>query len=398
MKICYLISTFYPFVGGGETHARLLCAELKKQGVDVFVITRRTSLGLKKEDEIDGVKVYRVGPCGFKRFGKYLMLIPVFFKLMAMRDQYDIILVSGLRLLGVPAMRAARRLGKRCVLRGASCGELSGAFIWDSPHVRQKRGASSFFRMIIGIRNKLLLKADGFLGISDAIGEEYRQCGVPAEKIMIINNGTDTDRFKPVGAEERHELRFKLGVPDKKVFAYSGKLNKGKGLEFLMKIWKDLAEKHDDIHLLLIGSGRDSFLSCEKELWDFVLKNDLGERVTFTDYVENVHEYLQCTDCFVFPSENESLSNALIEALSCGLPCLASDVGGIPDTVKDGFNGRLLPAGDEGAWIKAVGQLLADKALADKWGKQGRERVLEHNSIESVAKKHMEFLESINRE
>lgn len=395
MKICYLISTFYPFVGGGETHARLLCAELVRQKVDVFVITRRTSPNLDRETIVDGVKVYRVPPSGFRRLGKYFMLFPVFSRLVKMRRDYDVIIVSGLRYLSVPAILAAGMFGKKCVLRGASCGELSGAFIWDSPHLKNKTVSKRFYKILVGLRNRLLLKADGFLGISDAIRQEYLQCGVPENKIRVINNGTDTNKFRPVAGDERKELRFNLGLPEKKIFSYSGKLNKGKGLEFLLRLWKKLVARHNNIHLVLVGSGRDSFLSCEKELWDFVLANGLSDYVTFTDYVENVFEYLQCSDCFIFPSENESLSNALIEALSCGVPCLSSDIGGIPDTVKDGFNGRLLPVGDEDAWEKAVDQLLADEGLMRKWGSQGRERILENNSMATVTKRHLEFLESL---
>lgn len=395
MKICYLISTFYPFVGGGETHARLLCSEIKKQGHDVFVITRWTDPELKREDIVDGVKVYRVPPSGSKRAHKYMMLVPVFFRLISMRNSYDVIIVSGLRLLGIPAMLVSGMYGKKCVLRGASCGELSGAFIWDSPHLAKKGKPSVILKYIIGLRNKLLLMADGFLGISEVIGKEYRKCGVPEKKIKIINNGTDIDKYTPLSGEDRARMRFDLGVPEKTVFAYSGKLNKGKGLEFLLQVWEKLVEGRDDIHLLLIGSGRDSFLSCEQELWDFVLKNDLSDSITFTDYVENVNEFLQCSDFFIFPSENESLSNALIEALACGLPCFASDVGGIPDTVKDGLNGRLLPVRDEDAWLKAIREALENPERARKWSEQGRARVVKHNSMESVTKRHMEFLESL---
>ncbi len=395
MRICYLISTFYPFVGGGETHARLLCRELVRRGVDVFVLTRRTDPSLSAEDWVDGVRVYRVPPCGFRRIGKYLMLFPVFVRLLRLHKQYDIILVSGLRFLSIPALLVAKMLGRKCVLRGASCGELSGGFIWDSPHLKNKTVAKGFFRILVRCRNWLLLKADGFLGISEAIRAEYLECGVPDSKIRVINNGTDTDLFRPVEAGERSARRAALGIPEKMVLAYAGKLNKGKGLEFLLDVWQELAARHENVHLLLIGAGGGGFLSCEDTLRATVKARGLTGQVTFTGYVENVNEYLQCADIFVFPSENESLSNALIEALSCGLPCLASHVGGIPDTVKDGVNGRLLPVGGKKAWLAAIDELLGDPRLALQWGRQGRQGVLAHNSMESVTAAHMEYLNSL---
>lgn len=395
IRICLLISTFYPFVGGGETHALSICRKLIRIGRKISVVTRRNSKTLLKRDEVDAIPVYRVGPSGFRRLGKYLMIIPVFVKLLALRNRYDVILVSGLRLLSIPGIIAAKLLGKKCVLRAASCGELSGAFIWDSPHLQGKNIRVEFYKFLIGIRNRLFLKADGFLAISHAIEEEYLNCAVPASKIATINNGTDTDRFKPVAYPEKKILRNKLGLPPDNIFTYSGKLNKGKGLQFLLRIWRYFHARHPETHLLLVGSGKNHFLSCEQELKDYVAGNNLEESVTFTGYVENVDEYLQLSNFFIFPSENESLSNALIEALACGLPCIASDVGGIPDTVKDGVNGFLLPKGDESAWINAMEKLVSNPTLARQMSSNGRNRILERNSIKTVANKYLYFLQSV---
>jgi glycosyltransferase involved in cell wall biosynthesis len=111
--------------------------------------------------------------------------------------------------------------------------------------------------------------------------------------------------------------------------------------------------------------------------------------------VQNVDEYLKLSDLFIFPSENESLSNALIEALSCGLPCLASNIGGIPDSVIHNFNGILLPPNDKQEWILAMKTLLNDTAATEKMATNARERILSRNSIESVARKYLEFLNSV---
>ncbi len=394
-RILFLISRFYPVVGGGETHALLLSKQIKALGADVFVITRRQDKDLARFETIEGVDTYRIGPSGFGRIGKYLMLPGVFLKLLVLRRRYDIIFVSGLRLLGIPAVIVSMLTGKKCVLRSASCGELSGGFIWDSPHLAKKPVLTGLFRFCVRLRNRLFRRADGFLGISNAIVKEYRECGVPESKIRLINNGTDTGKYSPVGPDEKKELRQKLGLPGGKIFAYSGKLNKGKGLEFLLPVWRRVVDSNSEVHLALIGSGEGSFLSCERELRDYVARHGLSAHVTFTGYVRNVNEYLQCADVFVFPSQNESLSNALIEALACGLPCLASDIGGISDTVKDGVNGMLLDVDDEDQWLCAIRKVLNDPELVRKWGEAGRERVVNHNSIRRVAEKHMAYFGSV---
>jgi glycosyltransferase involved in cell wall biosynthesis len=251
-------------------------------------------------------------------------------------------------------------------------------------------------QFLVTCRNRVLLKADGFLSTSRVITAECEACGVPASKVCVVPNGTNTDVFRPAEPDVRAAARARLDLPaDKRLFAYSGKLNKGKGLDFLLEVWKELVSGRDDAHLVLIGSGKDSFLSCENALRAFVESEGLGDMVTFTGYVGNVAEYLQCADVFVLPSDNENCSNAIIEALACGLPCLASDVGGNPDTVRDRENGRLLPARDAGAWLGAMTELLDRPELAARWGGQGRDMVVADRSIQRVAERHLEFFASL---
>lgn len=395
-RIAFVITSFHPIVGGGETHALLLSREWRRQGAEVFVLTRRTTPELARRETVQGVPVIRVAPARFRRWGKYLMLAPVLVQLIRRRREYDLILVSGLRILGIAGMLAARLLGKPCVLRAASCGELSGGFIWDSPHGDRVRLplARAAIRGLLALRNRLLLRADGFLAISGAIAEEYRICGVPEGKIQVINNGTDTDRFRPLESGARMALRRTLGLPDGRLYAYAGKLNRGKGLEFLLRVWRRFAPEHPGAHLVLIGSGGLQFLSCEAELREFAAAAELAGRVTFTGYVGNVDEYLKCADVFVFPSENESLSNALIEAAACALPCIASRVGGIPDTIADRENGRLLPPGDEEAWLQALKEIEERPELAAGWGRTGRGRIIERNGMAEVASRHLRWMQT----
>lgn len=184
-----------------------------------------------------------------------------------------------------------------------------------------------------------------------------------------------------------------FGLPDGWLVAYTGKLNQGKGLDFLLEVWKDFAQRHPEAHLVLVGSGSGNFLSQEDALRAYVDQHALHSQVTFTGYVQNVQAYLQASDLFAFPSENESLSNALIEALACGLPCLASNIGGIPDTVRDQLNGRLLPPRAHDAWATALEAAWNDPDQVAQWARQGRDRIMERNSMEAVARRHLSFMQ-----
>lgn len=240
------------------------------------------------------------------------------------------------------------------------------------------------------------MKAPAFVSISQDINDEYSRGGIPDSKIKLIYNGIDTSHFAPASPEQRIHLRGQLGLPaDKKLFVYTGKLNRGKGLEMLLRAWKTITEERKDCHLALVGGGGGQFLSCENELRDFTEKNGMQDRITFAGFQTNVHRYLQAADFFVFPSENEALSIALLEALSCELPCLASDISGNRDIVTNGQNGILLPVNDEAAWINGIRDFLKNPATAASLGQKGRARVMDRFSIARVAQEHLELFRSL---
>ena len=133
----------------------------------------------------------------------------------------------------------------------------------------------------------------------------------------------------------------------------------------------------------------------EEKLRTYVEENNLGQHVTFTGYVENVEEYLKASDCFVLPSRSEAFGLALCEAMACGLPCIGTTVGGIPDFVTDGENGLLIAPGDSDALKDAIWQLYSEEERTHDLGKHARATVKEGFSMQSVAEAHIETFEDI---
>lgn len=393
--IALLISSFHPRVGGGETHARLLGRELTRLGARVTIFTRRHERALPALDEVDGVPVIRVGPAGAPRLGKYLMLLPVLIQLIRHRRDYDVIYVCGLRVLGLAGVAAARLLGKRCVLRAEACGEWSGDFIFSSPHGNRAVPGEPLIRALLRLRNRFFRKADRFLAISRVIRDEYAEGGVPPRQIDLITNGIEVDDFTPATASDQTRLRSELGLPGGYLFAYSGKLNRGKGLEMLLRAWEKVVAARPHARLILIGAGGQQFLSCETDLREFVRSRQLEDSVVFTGYTQRVADYLRACDAFVFPSESEALGLALLEAMACGLPSLASATGGILDILTDQQNGRLLPVGEDTAWQNAMIELMDRPEAARQWAAAGRRTVLETFSIRQVARQHLDLFRSL---
>lgn len=399
-RICLVTGNFHPVVGGGEKHALLLSRELIRQGVQVTVLTRRRSRALPAREMVMGIPVIRVGPPGFPRLGKYLMLPSVMRYLLRESASYDIIYVCGMRTLGLPGVTAAIRTGKPCVLRSEALGELSGEFIWRSHpgapinHLRQ-----SLFQPLIHRRNRRLLAgAAAFVSISAPVREEFLACGVPAAQIHDITNGIDLEEFESATPEQRQTLRAQLSLPkDRIICAYSGKLNRGKGLEFLVRLWQGVASERPQLHLLLIGGGGGQALSCEPELRGMIRAAGLMDRITITGYTQDVPSYLRAADYFLFPSESETLGLALLEALACELPAVASRIPGIADFMQDGVNGRLAAPNDMAEWRAAINDLLDNPDSARMFGRAGRKTVLEHYSIATDAARHIAMFSNLMR-
>ncbi len=265
------------------------------------------------------MSLIRIGPDDrMGMLGRYLAMFSVCIPLARHRHEYQVILVSNLRILGLPAIFMSKLLKKKCVLRTDSCGEMDGAYaVMQMPSGSIKRWLVALY---FKLRNLFLMKADAFVAISNDVVREFKNAGIPTEHISLIPNGVDTEIFSPVQSTEKLELRKRFTIsPAAIVFAYSGRLTTEKGLESVMRVWKRLKAERDDIYLLFIGSGKDMSLSCEEQLREFAKINQLESSVSFVGAVDNVADYLQCADIFIFPSRTEALGLALIEAQSCGI-------------------------------------------------------------------------------
>ena len=102
--ICLLTETYHPVVGGGETQARTLAQELVARGWRVGILTRRSDKRSPKRERVGGVEVSRVFPTGSQHLNKWALMVTTLPALIRSRRQYDLLLVSGFRILGIPAM------------------------------------------------------------------------------------------------------------------------------------------------------------------------------------------------------------------------------------------------------------------------------------------------------
>lgn len=362
-RICILSECAWPDIGGGVTQALGLAKFLKENGYNVFFLTQTKGLKLPKKDEIDSIPIYRVFSLGY-RYGKYIMILPSLFSLIKNRKEYDLIYVCGFRILGLLGVVVSKLCGKKCLLKAESIGEYSGEIFRWNLDLFKNRIISRLSDVFFGLRNVILRKADGFIAINRIIEEEFYSGGIRKGKIHYIPNGIDRESFHPIETEKKGFLRKRLGLPiDKKIVIYTGRLNKGKGLEMLLGVWRGIVKDYKNVFLIIAGSGGNQFLTIEMDLKDYVMENRMQNFVLFTGYVYNISEYLMASDIFVLPSELEGLSCSLLEALACGLPVITTNVGGAPELIESGKNGILIKLNSPKELENAIVELLNSKLI-----------------------------------
>jgi glycosyltransferase involved in cell wall biosynthesis len=321
------------------------------------------------------------------------MVVTALNSLVRMRNDYDIIFVSGFKALGLSAVVAAGLFGKLCVLKADSNGEMSGAFFAAGLKAVGMTPASRVFRMLLSVRNGILRRAGHFVAITQGIAAEFAAQGIQQASIHRISNGVDTTKFRPVLPAERAALRRRLGLPNKEtLLVYTGRLVTYKGLPLLVRVAERL-QHEGSVGLVLIGSGGLDIHNCEAQLRNFVDNQGLQATIHFAGEVANVHEYLQASDVFVLPTEDDAFPLALVEAMACALPVVSTRVGGIGDIVTHGENGLLVAAREFDALYHALKRLIANPSVASVLGEAAARTVRSRYSREIVAQKYAELFQ-----
>ncbi len=388
-RTCILTETYYPVIGGGETQARALAEGLVAKGFKVLIVTRRSDAAFKKTEQYGKITVCRLAPSGNQHLKKWGLLLTSFVALIRLRRQYDLIFVSGYRVVGIAAVLVSRLFGKPCVLKADSQGEMSGEFFEAGLAKLRLTPATLPVRAFLAARNGLLRRADAFVAICSDIALEMMAHGVTPEAIHRITNSVDVDTFRPVDEHTKQALRGRLMLPSEHtIVTYTGRLVSYKGLPFLMQVWAELRKTRKEATLVLLGSGGLDIHHCEAELRAYALSHGLQASVIFTGDVRNVHEYLQASDIFAYPTGSDAFPLALVEAMACALPAISTPVGAIKEIITHKHDGLIVDVGDTRQTLDALDTLLDDTALRARLGAAARRTVEDRYSTERITQQY----------
>ena len=286
--------------------------------------------------------------------------------------------LNGIRVVPVQnslpsAMRAVRDVDLlhvhegRSVQVGALC-SISGPPFVLTRRVPTRPKPNFFARWCYG-------RASAVIGVSDSVSEVMRDY-MSSGKVTTINDVVPRLTVNP-GKAEALRARYRGKI----VVGHVGELDdKHKGQTRILDVARRAQADRPELHFLLVGGGCDESMLRGRASG---LSN-----VEFAGRVDNVGEYYAAMDIFVFPSREEALGSAILEAMSCGLPVIGSNVGGIPEIVRPGENGLLVSNGDIDALYEAIEMLAGDPDLRARLGQGGTE-VAAARRVESIAEDYL---------
>jgi L-malate glycosyltransferase len=229
-------------------------------------------------------------------------------------------------------------------------------------------------------------KSDGLTAVSEFLRHEtHMHFGIAPEKICVIPNFVDLDRYRR-DAYPCH--RDKLARPGEKIVTHISNFRAVKRVDDVVRVFARVAAAMP-ARLLLVGDGPDRVKA--QEVADI---EGVADRVLFLGKQNSVAELLACTDLFLLPSENEAFGLVALEAMSCGVPVIATRTGGIPEVVDDGVSGYLAPVGDIEAMAEAAIPLLTDRDTWKRFSEAARAGA-ERFSAEHVVSQYESYYEEV---
>ncbi len=375
-----LTTRFPPDYGGGARHALRLCHKLTERGIRTMIITGHR--GRKTIDsQVEGIPVTRIPMPASESIGLLPAYIHRLSVLYSRRDEYDLIHAHGIHHYAYAGFLTGKLLGKPAIAKIATLGHDDPASI-----ARRRLG---WFQLI------MLYQTDLLVAISQEMAHATKEFGWPADKLAYIPNGVNIDLFHPVSAEVRAKLRTQLKLPiEGLIVTFVGSISRRKGVRQLAKIWPQIKKAHPRALLLLVGPCSKQELKSIDEKYVADIKATLAsggvlDSVCFTGQVARPELYLQSSDLFVFPSRREGMPNALLEAMACGLPAAATQLGCIQEMAPPEQQPYLVPKDDIKALAKAIIDLADDPVKRRAMGIAARQAVKERYALDIVADRYI---------
>ena len=379
MRVLMFCPQFAPLIGGAERQAEKLGKALCAQGVEVRVLTPRLDTVSPEVEVREGLPVRRFRLSDWSRRwpgvrGIGLVNAPwiawqVFWQVWCEAHSTDVVHCHIGSLQTVAAALAARMRGLPVICKAAMADDRSdlgeAARAGVSGHVVAWAGRWTFTRWV---------------ATTQAVKAALQRAGVTPDRIVVIPNGVHIEPGR-ASAQASPVRRF----------LYLGRLstNIQRDVPGLIRAFDALADQVADVELAIVGDGD---LLDATRMQASVCKHAARIQVPGAGVSA---QWLAWADCFVLPSRREGLSNALLEAMAAGLPCIANDIPPNREVLADGAVGLLVPVGDIDQLYVALLRLTSDAPHAAELSRGARMRVEQQYSIERVVQGYVSMYQSL---
>jgi len=373
MKILVLGSKEYPAhfrseaCGGIEVHVEAVVKSLLKKGLEVFLVTRLLPNGKMMEHK-GALHIYRVPSLHRRLFRTFTFNLSSFFLSIFLIARHDLQLIHANDFTSGFFGALLKLLLKR-------------PFLLSAPTFGSKQVEwPSFVRPILLAFERFSLTTSDFvfLFVPSDIDYVSLRYGVSPTKVRFLGNGVDITRFNRVRAADSSKGKIGLSK-DAKVVIFVGRLTRSKGLEYLIRAFRKIAEETNSV-LLIVGDGAE-----KTNLQRLVQEIKLQGHVVFLGRRLNVENLLKMADAFALPSVYEGFPISLIEAMASRKPIVATKVGAIPFVIEDGVDGLLVEPGNVDQLSQAILRILSNDELHERLSDAAYRKVRERYSWEKIS-------------
>jgi glycosyltransferase involved in cell wall biosynthesis len=227
---------------------------------------------------------------------------------------------------------------------------------------------------------------DRVVSVSEAQAAKVRRCRVRPERLRVIHNAVDPERFTDPDPVYRAKLARYFRQPRSCVVGAAGRLSPEKGFEVLVAAAERVLRRDPSVGFVLFGDG-----PCRERLARQIKAAGLGGAFVLSGFRADLDRFLPHLDLLVLPSYTEGLPNVVLEACAAAVPVVATAAGGTPEVVEDGLNGYLAPAGDAARLADRIDAVLTAEDRGRTLGFEGRQRVLERFTFAAQAREYLDL-------
>jgi len=392
VKVCFISPEYLPLSGGTGAYVYYLSKELMKRGNSAYIVTGY--------DESRDVKVNQQHYVFFLKTLKapvvksFLFAGAAFRKLNKIRGSFPVD-ITHVNLPLVPSFAVPTGFGKTLISTVHSTWKGEAEAIKGEPYSRlnsNEKFMVSFNWFLRIFEKKMLERSNKIIAVSDFTRRELLQYyKVKEDKIRVIHNGVDVDKFKP--AADKLKAKAEVGFnPEDKAILSVGRLYARKGLFTLIESMALVTRKFKNAKFIIAGKGLSNEM---KKLVSYAAKLGVKDNIVFTGYFpdKKLPRLYQAADVFAFSTFYENLPFAVLEALSTGLPVVTTNVGGIPEMIDSGKNGFLVQPFNAKELSDRVLYFLEHPAEADEMGFLARKIILERFDWRFIVKKVLKVYE-----